>query len=89
MKGRGSLLRQLPETRSPSSMPPLIAKAAPTAMVTAGAGGAGTFPGARRAPYDFLRNLAEKRGVELWSSPAGSLIKVRRGKRSVGLRRGP
>lgn len=61
MKGRGSLLRQLPKTRSPSSMPPLFAKAAPAAMVTAGAGGAGTFPGARRAPY--RRSIERCRGA--------------------------
>jgi hypothetical protein len=75
MKGRGSLLRQPPETRSPSSMPPLFAKAAPAAMVTAGAGGAGTLTGARRAPYS--EHLTRFRSIER-----------RRGKRSVGLRRG-
>jgi hypothetical protein len=60
MKGRGSLLRQPTEARSPSSMPPLFAKAAPTAMVTAGAGGAGTITGARRAPY--RRSIERCRG---------------------------
>jgi hypothetical protein len=53
MKGRGSLLRRLPTARSQSSMPPLF-EAAPLAMVTAGVGGAGTFPGARRAPYRYV-----------------------------------
>lgn len=60
MKGRDTLLRQPPKTRSPSSMPPLFAKAAPLAMLAAGDGGAGTITGARRAPY---RTVGFRRGL--------------------------